>query len=169
MNTTSEKKPYPSVKRGILTKPKHEPDTTKFKLICWYNQKPNGEFYTELEKLQNKNRKYHDSIDFILTPGGNVTRHDEALNKLLHHVEKYKERIINAWLVMNNFADGKQFLIGQFFTDSDKNKFIQPIFKNYPKECYKLNGETITVNQVFATELMGEPLREWRLKYSETL
>lgn len=170
-------------KRGILAKPKHERDTTKFKLIVWYSEKPNGEYYSEIEKLQNKNRKYHDSIDFILTPGGYVTRHDEALNKLLHHLEKYKSKIINAWLLMNDFADGKQYLIGQFFKDENKNKFIQPIFTNYNKVQYNeritfvkdnphlfnIRQRELITNQVFCTGLLAAPLREFSLKYNETL
>lgn len=170
-------------KRGILAKPKHEPDTTKFKLIVWYAEKPNGEFYSEVEKLQNKNRKYHDSIDFILTPGGYVTRHDEALNKLLHHLEKYKSKIINAWLLMNDFADSKQYLIGQFFKDENKNKFVQPTFTNYQKikytekiyfdksnpEQFDIKEKELQVNEVFCTGLLAAPLREFTLRHFENL
>lgn len=170
-------------KRGILAKPKHEKDTTKFKLIVWYAEKPNGEYYSEVEKLQNRNRKYHDSIDFILTPGGYVTRHDEALNKLLHHLEKYKSKIINAWLLMNDFADSKQYLIGQFFKDENKNKFIQPTFTNYQKikytekiyfdksnpEQFDIKEKELQVNEVFCTGLLAAPLREFTLKHFETL
>lgn len=172
-----------SYKRGILAKPKHEPDTTKFKLIVWYAEKPNGEFYSEVEKLQNKNRKYHDSIDFILTPGGYVTRHDEALNKLLHHLEKYKSKIINAWLLMNDFANSKQYLIGQFFKDENKNKFIQPTFTKYEKiqynekiifdkwnkEQFEIKQRELIANQVFCTGLLAPPIREFTLKHFETL
>lgn len=170
-------------KRGILAKPKHEQDTTKFKLICWYSEKPNGEYYSELEKQQNRNRKYHDSIDFILTPGGYITRHDEALNKLLHHLEKYKSKIINAWLLMNDFADSKQYLIGQFFKDENKNKFIQPLFTHYSKVQYNekiifskddptqfdIKQRELQANQVFCTGLMAAPLKEFTLKHFETL
>lgn len=169
-----------SYKRGILARRKHEPDTTKFKLICWYEQKPNGEYYSEGEKMQNKNRKYHDSIDFILTPGGYITRHDEALNKLLHHLEKYKHKILNAWLLMNDFVNDKQYLIGKFHKDESKNQFVQPIFTNYSKIQYKekierfgnefeIHTRELTTNQVFATGLMRPALNEFKLKYWNNL
>lgn len=172
-----------SYKRGILAKPNHEKDSTKFKLICWYAEKPSGEYYSEVEKLQNKNRKYHDSIDFILTPSGYVTRHDEALNKLLQHLEKYKSRIINAWLLMNDFANSKQYLIGQFHKDENKNKFIQPLFTHYSKvkyrekiifsesnpEQFEIKERELQANEVFCTGLLAAPLREFTLRHFETL
>lgn len=146
------------MKKGILTKPKHEPDTTKFKLVVWYDKKPNGEFYTQFEKASNKNRKYHDSIDFILTTKGNVTRHDEALNKLLHHLEKYKDNISTAMLMMNDQANDKQYCIGKFSKDETKNKFVQPLFKHYAN-----------TGHVFAFDLLAPALSEYKLKRHKTL
>lgn len=146
------------MKKGILLKPKHEPDTTKFKLVVYYDKKPNGEHYTQFEKASNKNRKYHDSIDILLTTKGYVTRHDEALNKLLHHLEKYKDNISTALLMMNDFAHDKQFCIGKFFKDETKNQFVQPTFTHYKeKDC------------VFCTGLLGAPLSEYTLKRHATL
>lgn len=166
------------MKKGILVKPKHEPDSTKFKLVVYYDKKPNGEHYTQFEKASNKNRKYHDSIDFILTPGGYVTRHDEALNKLLHHLEKYKSNIINAMLFMNDHVNDKQFCIGKFSKDENKNQFIQPIFKHYQKVIYTekiietsktvtgfdIQEKTLTTSQVFAVDLLAPPLSEYKLR-----
>lgn len=160
------------IKKGILAKPKHEKDTTKFKLICWYAEKPNGEYYSEIEKLQNKNRKYHDSIDFILTPGGYVTRHDIALEKLTGHVNKYRSKIINAWLLMNDFINDTQYLIGKYQKDESKDLFIQPEFKLYNKSETKQTAQGIVefnLNHVFATSLIIEPLQTFKLKYHENL
>jgi len=146
------------MKKGILLKPKHEPDTTKFKLVVWYDKKLSGEYFTQFEKASNKNRKYHDSIDFILTPGGYVTRHDEALNKLLHHLEKWKDNISSAMLLMNDFTNDKQYCIGKFSKDETKNQFIQPLFKHYPEQ-----------KAVFAFDLLAPPLSEYKLKRNKTL
>lgn len=178
METTNK-----NYKRGILAKPKHEPDTTKFKLVVFYEKKPNGEYWTQYEKAEKKNRKYHDSIDFILTPVGYVTRHDEALNKLLHHIEKFKDNISTALLYMNDFANDKQYLIGKFSKDETKNVFVQPVFKYYQKLTYtekvventklpaqfEIKEKTITTSQVFADSLLGAPLVEYKLKYHKTL
>jgi len=173
----------PMTKKGILLKAKHEPDTTKFKLVVWYDKKPNGEYYTQFEKAANKNRKYHDSIDFILTPAGYVTRHDEALNKLLHNLEKYKDNILNAMLLMNDFVNDKQYCIGKFSKDETKNKFIQPIFKSYQKVAYtekiihsktdsgqfEIKEKILNTNQVFVDGLLAAPLSEYQLKHHKTL
>lgn len=169
--------------KGILAQPKKEFDSTAFKLVCWYNQKPNGIFYTQQEIDANKNRKYHDSIDFILTTSGNVTRHDEALNKLLHHLEKYKQRIINAWLFYNDHVNDKQYLIGTFSQDEHRNKFVQPTFRHYTKVYYservefnknlpaqfEIKERELRANHVFVSGLLGEPLKEYRLKHHKTL
>lgn len=170
-------------KRGILLKPKHEPDTTKFKLVVWYDKKPSGEYYTQFEKASNKNRKYHDSIDFILTPGGYITRHDEAYNKLLNHLEKWKENIIRAQLFMNDFVNDKQYLIGKFERDETKSFFVQPDFKHYEKIIYKekivfnkldnsqfeIKEKELSTSQVFAVGLLMQPLSEFKLKFNKTL
>lgn len=170
-------------KKGILLKPKHEPDTTKFKLVVFYDKKPNGDHYTQFEKASNKNRKYHDSIDYILTPAGYVTRHDEALNKLLQHLEKYKENIDRALLFMNDHVNDKQFLIGKFSKDENKNQFIQPTFKHYQKIIYTekiietqktvtgfdIQEKTLTTNQVFASGLLAPALSEYKLRRYKTL
>lgn len=171
------------MKKGILLKPKHEPDTTKFKLCVWYDKKPNGEHYTQFEKESNKNRKYHDSIDYILTPLGYVTRHDEALNKLLHHVEKYKANIIRALLYVNDHINDKQYLIGKFERDETKSQFIQPLFKHYDKIQYtekiietnktvtgfEIQNKTLSTSQVFYSGLLAQPLSEYKLRRYKTL
>lgn len=171
------------MKKGILLKAKHEPDTTKFKLCVWYEKKLSGEYFTQWEKSQNKNRKYHDSIDFILTIGGNVTRHDEAYNKLLHHLEKWESHIERALMYMNDFTNDKQYLIGKFEKDKTKTFIVQPEFTHYKKmfyqekivfsklehEVYEIKEKEIIVNSVFATGLTSPPISEFKLKFNKTL
>lgn len=114
----------------ILPTAKHyEANSTKFKLCVYYAIKPNGEAYTHPEKILKRHRKYHDSYDYINVTGGKtITRHDIALNKLLHHLEQYKERIEFALLYMNDFVNGEQHLIGKFFKDEARSIFIMPSF-----------------------------------------
>lgn len=171
------------MKKGILAKPKHEPDTTKFKLCVWYEKKRNGEYYTQFEKNANKNRHYHDSIDFILTPVGYVTRHDEAYNKLLKHLEIYKDNIIRALLFMNDFANDKQYIIGKFERDETKTRIIQPVFSHYKKvsydekvifnesnpDQYEIKERHLEANQVFCTGLLAQPLSEFKLRHYKSL
>lgn len=143
--------------QGILKNRKlktpYEPDTTKFKLIVWYERKRNGEFYTITEMRENKNRKYHDSIDFIKYKGENVTRHDIAYNKLLEHVKTYKANILRCWLLFNDFGNNKQYLTAIYDKyDKQKNIIVKPIFEVYN-----------SVN-VFATSLESAPLQVFDLK-----
>jgi len=107
----------------------YEANSTKFKLCVYYAMKPTGDLYTHVEKIQKKHRKYHDSYDYINVTGGKtITRHDMSLNKLLHHLEQYKERIEFALLYMNDFVKQEQHLIGKFFRDEARSIFIMPEF-----------------------------------------
>jgi hypothetical protein len=171
------------MKKGILTHPKRENDTTVFKLCVWYDKKTNGEYFTQWEKDVNKNRKYHDSIDFILTSGGYITRHDEALNKLLNHITKWEGHIIRALLYYNDFAHEKQYLIGKFDRDKTKNVFIQPLFEHKQKVFYTekvfynlktdeppaIKEQKIETNNVFCVGLLAKPLNEYSLKHNKTV
>lgn len=169
------------MKQGILLKKKHEPDTTKFKLLVYYSRKISGEYFTQLEIDDNKNRKYHDSVDFILTNGGvNITRHDEAYNKLINHLNKWQSHIIRAKMYMNDFANNKQYLIGIF--EKEYTKLVVPDFKTFDKITYKekivFNGlsqtdfeireKEIQNKEVFAYGLNGPALDTFILRYQKT-
>lgn len=143
--------------QGILKNRKlskiYEPDTTKFKLIVWYERKRNGEFYTITEMRENKNRKYHDSIDFIEYKGETVTRHDIAYNKLIDHVKAYKNNILRVWLMFNDFGLNKQYLIGvydKYNTQNNRN--------------VKVNFEVYNQKNVFATSLESQAIQVFDLK-----
>lgn len=130
---------------------KFETDKTIFKLTCYYSHKPNGDPWNYTDISQERNRKFHDSHDFILTPNGYITRHDLALNKLLNHIKKHEANIISCLLFYNNHYEKKQYLIGKFYKDETKSQFVQPLFKSYD------NGS------VFFSELIGKPLGEFDL------
>lgn len=130
----------------------HESDLTKFKLVVYYSHKSSGVPYSYLDIEGKKNRKYHDSHDFILTPDGYKTRHDLALNKLLSHLEKWKSHIYSALIFVNDFVKSEQLLIGKFHRNEEFNEFIQPIFKSYDN------------NQVFFSDLLAPPLQIYKLK-----
>lgn len=128
-----------------------ETDLTVFKLCCYYSHRPNGLPWDYTEIAQEKNKKYHDSHDFILTPKGYITRHDIAYNKLLNHMVKHEKNIISCLLFLNVHYEKKQYLIGKFFKNPDKNQFVQPMFKELPDKT------------VYFDYLLGNPLAEWPL------
>ena len=129
-----------------------ETDLTKFKLVVYYSHKSSGVPYSYLDIEGKKNRKYHDSHDFILTSEGNKTRHDLALNKLLNHLEKWKSHIYSALIFVNDFTNSQQLLIGKFHKNEEFNQFIQPLFKSYDN------------NQVFYSDLIAPPLQIYALR-----
>jgi len=129
-------------------------DLTTFKLTAYYSHRNTGERYTEEEIKAKKNRKFHNSIDFVPTLYGYYTRHDTALAKLTNHISKNRQFIINALLFVNDFNLKKQFLIGKYSKSSDFDKFIQPLFiQKEQKKDVLYNG------------LMAEPLGIYDLKH----
>lgn len=131
--------------------PPKKTDTTVFKLCVWYSHKLDGTPYSYLEKQDNKNRKYHDSYDFVLSSDGWVTRNDLALNKLLNYLEQNKAKILNALLFCNDKMQKKQYLIGKFSQNETFNLFIMPKFT----EPYK--------NAVFYDGLTAQPIETYEL------
>lgn len=129
-----------------------ETDTTKFKLCVYYSHKSNGQPYSYLDIQLRKNRKYHDSIDWILTPSGNVTRHDLAFNKLINHIDKWQKNIYSALLFVNDFASGEQLLIGKFHINNEFNQLIHPTFEEYENKSVFYNG------------LIGRPLGVYKIQ-----
>jgi hypothetical protein len=146
-----EKKPYE--KRGLAVTKHHESSTTKFKLVIYWKLKPDNTPYSVPEINLKKHRKYVDSIDFILTAKGYITRHDLALNKLLQLVEKYKERMFSCLLIMNDLVNEQELLIGKFSHIEENNNFIQPLFTSYE------NGN------VFATGLVAPAIQISELRH----
>lgn len=138
----------------------YEANSTKFKLCVYYAIKPSGVPYTHVEKIQKKHRKYHDSYDYVNVTGGKtITRHDMALNKLLHHLEHYKERIEFALLYMNDFITNEQHLIGKFFRDEARSIFVMPQFS---EDSYGIGHMVVCGLQ--SSPLETVPLQKVKLK-----
>jgi hypothetical protein len=171
-------------KRGILARERKEHDSTKFKLLCWYEKKNAMEFYTQHEIDGNKNRHYHDSVDFFMGSGNQyITRHDIAFEKLVDHVKKYRDRIFVAWLFMNDFGNNAQYLIGKYNRFKHESFLVQPEFTHYEKlivaekiihdeknpEQFEIIEKQFNLNHVFATGLTAAPLEIYELKQLKTV
>lgn len=124
--------------RGILKdvpKSLHKKDNTKFKLVVWYNLKTNGMPYSIVEKNNNLNRKYHDSIDFVPSQTIDgieyITRHDLAFEKLFNHLTYYSCRIDKALMFVNDWINEEQLTIINWHNDINRTKFVNPLFKQY--------------------------------------
>ena len=59
-------------------------DLSVFKLCVYYSHRSNGQSYSITEISAQEHRKYHNSIDFISSQDGWITRHDLAFNKLVN-------------------------------------------------------------------------------------
>lgn len=153
-NNSYVKQPVKGILKDVPKSP-HKADQTKFKLCVWYNYKPDGTPYSIIEKNNNRNRKYHDSIDFVptQTPTGieYATRHDLAFEKLFNHLTYYSSKIDKALMFVNDFMREEQLLIINWHSDINRTKFVNPLFK-------QLNG------QIFFEGLSCQPLRIDKLK-----
>lgn len=88
----------------------HVKNKTAFKIVAYYEKKPNGEYYSAYEIATKQNRKYHDSFDYYTTRDSiTVTRHDEAYKK---QDKFFAENIHNMFSALQ-FAiiEGKEYCI----------------------------------------------------------
>lgn len=141
-----EKKAYQNqILSAKDVKQNHVINTTKFKISVYYSHRKTGEAYTILEKQDGKNHHFHDSKDYIETKGGKtITRHDLAFNKLLRHIDLYRDKIMTALLFVNDFGNDAEIMIGKF--NEYEQKLVQPIFE-------EIDG------QIYFSHLKGAPLR----------
>jgi hypothetical protein len=113
-----------------MEKKTYNSDTTKFKIVAYWNVKPSGQYYSVIEKNFKQHRKYIDSFDYVATEGGKtITRHDEAFYKLLVYAKKNINRADKILIYMNDFTTEKQYLIANLQTDEARCKLIIPVFK----------------------------------------
>lgn len=108
----------------------HTHNTTKFKLVCFYSHKPDRSAYTSIEKSLNRNRKYHDSYDYIHKEAGiTVTRHDLAYLKIMEHMDKHWGSIERAILFLNDHTNQREIKIGVWDkANFAKNQLCEPIY-----------------------------------------
>lgn len=104
----------------------HIPNKTAFKAVVYYHRKPDGVFYTVQEKADKKNRKYHDSYDYIATKEKLlVTRHDLAYNKLSNYIAKKIDNIQTCLLFAN--IQGQEYCILKII-NGKVQAAVEPIF-----------------------------------------
>ena len=127
-------------------------DLSTFKLCVYYSHRSNGQAYNINEISLKEHRKFHNSIDFISSADGWLTRHDLAFNKLVNHVKKHREKIFMALLYANNFKTNKQFLLAKWGKNNEFDKIIVPTWEKNPK------------NEVFIHDLPCEPLETYEIK-----
>lgn len=123
-----------------MQKKTYQKDQTAFKLCVYYSHKSNGIAYNIAEITHKHHRKYHDSIDFIPVQNGWLTRHDLALQKLLNHLKKHREKIFSALLFANNHKAKKQYLIGRFNKNTDFDIQVMPQFYKHPDGSVTISG-----------------------------
>lgn len=102
---------------------------TKFKLVIYWNLKPDGTPYSVFEKQRRMNRKYIYSYDYTDVGGYNTTDHRLAMNKLLDKMKRQKDAIDKAFLIMNDWENNKELTIGDFPNgDKEQGNFVHPCF-----------------------------------------
>lgn len=104
----------------------HEQNKTSFKAVVYYHRKPSGEWYSVIEKADKKNRKYHDSYDYIATKDKLlVTRHDLAYQKLSNYLAKKIDNIQTCLLFAN--IQGQEYCILKII-NGKVQAAVEPIF-----------------------------------------
>lgn len=97
-------------------------DTTTFKMVVFFSHKVSGVAFSVYEKQQNKNRRYVDSYDYIVTVGGKTqTRHDLAYKKLGLFYNDHLNSIQSAILFFNDFENKKQHKIAVLYNNKARN------------------------------------------------
>jgi hypothetical protein len=115
-------------------------DKTAFKLCVYYSHRSNGTAYNIAEITRKDHRKYHDSIDYINTANGWLTRHDLAYQKLINHLKKHRDKIFSALLYCNNHKAGKQYLIAKFNRNVEFDEQVIPQFFKNTDGSIQVNG-----------------------------
>ena len=135
----------------LLPKKTYLSDNTKFKIVAYWNYKPNGQFWSIVEKNMKQHRKYIDSFDYVASAEGRtITRHDEAFYKLLVYAEKYVSRAEKILIYMNDLSQSKQFLLAKLVNDKDLCQLIIPVFKK----------DELGIGHVYVDRLPAPPLEE---------
>jgi len=71
-----------------------------------------------------------------LLGGSYFTNHLQAVDTLKKYVEHYRSRIISALIVRNNWLEETEDRIGQFNRDPQRDRWIQPLFKQTEKGLF---------------------------------
>lgn len=106
-NCTDEKT-LPGTKQlyGIAAQYKNQLAGCKFKLVVYFDLKPNGEFYTSIEKQYMKHRRFIPSFDFKNGHAAkSITDHLTAYNNLIDYMLKNAKRITKVMLIENDYTN----------------------------------------------------------------
>lgn len=141
---------------GIAAQYRDKLTTCKFKLICYYNQKKDGSFYSVAEKQMKKHRRPIPSIDIYNGISGVVrTDHEIAYNSLLTYCLQNAARLEKAMLIVNDYASGEELTILLFNPQVViASQSVQPVFKDVD------NGRIYC-------GLDGNPLRVDKMRFSD--
>lgn len=140
---------------GIAQEYKKQLNTSKFKLVVYFKKNKQGQYFTQYEKQQNKNRRYIPSFDFINIGGKMVQNHELGFKKLIDYVMTNVDNISNANLILNDFVNELELTIIKFDC-----KNLQ--FSNYVNPIFKTNEKT---QGVYFDYLEAEPIRVDKMIY----
>jgi hypothetical protein len=88
-------------------------EITKFKLVCEYSRKLNGDEYSPAEKENKEHILYYASEDYTIINGrlGRI-RHDLAYLQCIEHIYLYWDYIDASTLFLNDSEKGHEIKIG---------------------------------------------------------
>ena len=152
INNKSDKQPH-----GKAADKNSRINTCKFKLVVWFNQDKNGNYYSVSDKRQNLNRKYITSIDFRNgAEGKRYVDHQTAHETLINYCMQNMSAIDKAILIVNDFLEEQELTIFIFNPANIKaSQYVQPIFKESTNGGIYYNG------------LLDAPLKVDKMRYYE--
>ena len=117
---------------GISAQYKTQLKSCHFKLVVYFDKKPDGSYYTITEKQYKKHRRFIPSFDFKNGHSAkSITDHLTAYNNLIEYIIKNKDSITKAMLIECDYINKleKTFVIcnpkQMAFAD-----FREPLFSN---------------------------------------
>ena len=100
---------HTSAPSGIAAQYKTQLEGCKFKLIVYFDKKPNGEFYTTIEKQYMKHRRPIPSFDFKNgTSRKSITDHQTAYDNLVKYMIDKKNNISKCMLIYNDYINKQE-------------------------------------------------------------
>lgn len=137
---------------GIAAQYRDKLGTCKFKLICYYNQKKDGTFFSIAEKQAKKHRRPIPSIDIYNGIGGVVrTDHEIAYNTLLTYCLQNAARLEKAMLIVSDYVEGLELTILMFNPQLIyASQSVTPVFKDFNggRVYDGLDGAPLRVDQM---------------------
>lgn len=137
---------------GIAAQYKDKIGTSKFKLICYFNCKKDGSFYSSIEKERKLHRRTIPSIDFYNGISGvSRTDHEIAYNALLTYCLQNAARLDKAMLIVNDYIEELELTILLFNPKHiAASQSVTPVFKEDDKGKWfnGLDGNALRIDQM---------------------